>query len=160
MPAERGFQKLGGRKLPSVLAGGDPYGGNYGAFEKETMGQPSSSVRDSFPEAGARNLSGSSFYRDSQGFHGDMAGGLGSPTLPPSRTGSPVTRDFAGREDKTFGEGLAVMRPGPARTPVQQNASVTSLNRTPTPRVASPDAVGRSLSIHDASRGSRFTESV
>jgi len=55
--SERGFYRVSGRKLPSVLqSGGDGYGGGIDT----------------------NTLSGSSFYRDSQGFYG----GPGSPTSP------------------------------------------------------------------------------
>jgi len=64
--SERGFYRVSGRKLPSVLqTGGDGYGGG---------------VHDS-------TLSGSSFYRDSTGFYG----GPGSP--PPTSFPPPPERD-------------------------------------------------------------------
>ncbi|MCJ1365185.1 SMP-30 gluconolaconase LRE domain protein [Acarospora aff. strigata] len=145
-PSERGFQNLGGRKLPSVFtAGRDGYGGGY---DKDTM-------------------SGSSFYRDSQGFYG----GPGSPTAPafagpssgPSGHGlSPVT-DVRDKE-------VAVMRPSPARTPVTSAGGFEGLPSPPrapsTPRGTPPpaigtyprDAIGRSRPSFNGSRGSKFTE--
>ena len=58
--SERGFYRVSGRKLPSVLqTGGDGYGG----------GMPHDST-----------MSGTSFYTDSQGFYG--GGGPSSPPLP------------------------------------------------------------------------------
>jgi hypothetical protein len=65
--SERGFYRVSGRKLPSVLqSGGDGYGG--GIDDNNT-------------------LSGSSFYRDSRGFYG----GPGSPSLP--LAGASMQRD-------------------------------------------------------------------
>ncbi|KAI9871371.1 MAG: hypothetical protein M1830_002977 [Pleopsidium flavum] len=145
-PSERGFQNLGGRKLPSVFStGGNGYGGGY---DKET-------------------LSGSSFYRDSQGFYG----GPGSPSAP----------GFAGPSSGPSGHGLAtgpdagdkevaVMRPSPARTPVTSQGGFGVLPGTPrgpsTPKGTPPppigtnprDAIGRSRPSFNGSRGSRFTE--
>jgi len=65
--SERGFYRVSGRKLPSVLqSGGDGYGGSID--ETNTLHE-------------------SSFYRDSQGFYG----GPGSPSL--SVAGASIQRD-------------------------------------------------------------------
>lgn len=146
-PSERGFQNLGGRKLPSVFtSGGDGYGGGY---DKET-------------------LSASSFYRDSQG---NFYGGAGSPTGPgfagpstgPSGLGTSAGTDARNKE-------VAVMRPSPARTPVTSPGGFGVLPSPPrgpsTPRVATPPAIGsnprdyfgRSRPSFTGSRGSKFTE--
>jgi hypothetical protein len=80
--SERGFYRVSGRKLPSVLqTGGDGYGGGVGVDQRDT-------------------LSGASFYRDSQGFYG----GLGSPALqnPSQRdSGVPVMRPSPARTPVT-----------------------------------------------------------
>ena len=81
--SERGFYRVSGRKLPSVLqTGGDGYGG---------------SMLDN-------TLSGSSFYRDSHGFYG----GPGTPTFPALETqresgqiGTPVMRPSPARTPVT-----------------------------------------------------------
>lgn len=146
-PSERGFQNLGGRKLPSVFtAGGDGFGGGYA---KET-------------------LSESSFYRDSRG---NFYGGAGSPQAPgfagssagPSGRGASAGTDSRDKE-------VAVMRPGPARTPVTSPGGFESLpsppRGPPTPRGTPPppigsnprDAIGRSPPSFNGSRGSKFTE--
>ncbi|KIW16153.1 hypothetical protein PV08_06204 [Exophiala spinifera] len=204
--SERGFQRIAGRKIAPVLSsGGDPYGGNYGAFEKEAEAGPSD------PLHGAeRSLAGASFYRDHDGFYGGK--GNHSPTFPPSPTtaasggkagelpfglaglGSTV-RDFAG----TIGsdsqtslnapsrpEGIAVMRPSPARTPVTLSPAASSIRLPiqPPPTLdedAPPlptglnipgqmqrDGVGRSLASQDGSHisrssgrsGTRFVENI
>ncbi|KIX01946.1 uncharacterized protein Z518_07885 [Rhinocladiella mackenziei CBS 650.93] len=148
--AERGFQRIAGRKIAPVLSnGGDPYGGNYGAFEKESLAGPSDPSSNQ-----ERGLSGASFYRDSQGFYGGK--GNQSPTLPPSpttattgtRTGDMTTtagttssaRDFVepitpmARNSSQISltmpsrpEGYAVMRPSPARTPVTLSPAASSI---------------------------------
>merc|ERR1712093_812124 len=122
--SERGFYRVSGRKLPSALqSGGDGYGG--GIMESNT-------------------LSGSSFYRDSQGFYG----GPGGPSSPP--VGLSMTRD----------SGIPIMREGPARTPVTEQGpfAVPPASLTPPPR--RPDVVGRSHPSFDGSQRSRFTEEV
>lgn len=147
-PSERGFQNLGGRKLPSVLAaGGDGYGGGY---DKET-------------------LSGSSFYRDSQGLHGGpgspSASGFAGPSAGPLDHGARKVVDAGDKE-------VAIMRPSPARTPVTSQGAFEVLpsptrgptipRATPTPPppigIITRDAIGRSRPSFNGSRGSRFTE--
>ena len=153
--SERGFQNLGGRKIESVLtSGGSGYGDPRPAGAKET-------------------LSGSSFYRDSQGFYGGpgypvstagAAGVASSATAmgaagPSGQSSAPTERD----------KEVAVMRPGPARTPVtlQSGFAVPGIlrgtstpPRTPPPPPRPRDGVGRSHPSLDGSRGSRFTENV
>ena len=171
---EVGFQKLGGRKIAPVLtSGGDQYGGNYGAFEKDAAS--SSAARG----PGGGNLSGASFYRDSQGFYGGPGSAPGTPAGSSANLPGPSgARDFADPGHPP--EGVAVMRPSPARTPVTSVGGVPSREPTPggqphTPQRersrdpmaaaevggrAGPDALGRSLSSFDGSRGSKFTERV
>lgn len=123
--SERGFYRVSGRKLPSVLqTGGDGYGG--GINEPNT-------------------LSGSSFYRDSQGFYGGSGtAAAGTSTRPES--------------------GVPVMRPSPARTPVTQQGPFSAAAAAPaplTPPPPRPDLVGRSHPSQDGSHvSSRFTEEV
>ncbi|KAJ9608460.1 hypothetical protein H2200_007448 [Cladophialophora chaetospira] len=180
--SERGFQRIAGRKIAPVIGGGgDPYGGNYGAFDKDAGVGPSD-----LPE---RGLSGASFYQDNRGFYGGK--GLQTPPIPSSpttattsaaktgdisATGGPSssTRDFAGPRaanssqisltTPTRPEGYAVMRPSPARTPVTLSPSASSIrlpiqqpptlgdDAPPVPRI---DGVGRSLASQDGSRVSR-----
>jgi hypothetical protein len=124
--SERGFYRVSGRKLPSVLqTGGDGYGGGIN-------------------DINANTLSGSSFYRDSQGFYG----GPGSPSFPP--VGTSTQRD----------SGVPVMRPSPARTPVTEHGPFSSVPPPPTPPIRRPDVLGRSHPSQDGSHTSRFTEEV
>ena len=125
--SERGFYRVSGRKLPSVLqSGGDGYGGGN---------------LDDLP------LSGTSFYRDSQGIYGG-----------PAR--SPVPPLDINRESGQFG--TPVMRPSPARTPVTEQApfSMASPPAGLHPLPPRLDALGRSRPSQDGSHASRFTEEV
>ncbi|EXJ73037.1 uncharacterized protein A1O5_04186 [Cladophialophora psammophila CBS 110553] len=149
--SERGFQRIAGRKIAPVLSsGGDPYGGNFGAFEKDAGIGPSD-----VPQIPERGLSGASFYQDNRGFYG----GKGTPT-PPQMPSSPTTattnartgdlstpaettsstRDFAEPHAPSVlnssqislttpsrPEGFAVMRPSPARTPVTLSPAASSI---------------------------------
>jgi len=191
--SERGFQRIAGRKIAPVIgSGSDQFGGNYGAFERDfAEGRLTEGAHSSSQAALANNedsaLADQSFYRDSQGFYG----GKGDPrpsssTLVPSSlvhtrgsTRDPANTDSIGedlREEAT--EGYAVMRPSPARTPMTNSPSNSSLRlpiqqgpsmepgAPPTPALPPyligrrQDGVGRSLGSQDGSRGSRFTESV
>ncbi|PWY84485.1 hypothetical protein BO94DRAFT_100769 [Aspergillus sclerotioniger CBS 115572] len=150
-PSERGFQKISGRKIPSVLqSGGDGYGGGFEpgsptASEPSTIFSPSSPVQPRSPA-----------------------------TQPPLTTpyGMPLDASYT-REAEESG-GMVVFRPSPARTPVT-SASASLSNEPGAPRIVSqvivpgalsptmpkrPDALGRSHPSFDGSRGSRFTESI
>ncbi|KPI43841.1 uncharacterized protein AB675_6262 [Cyphellophora attinorum] len=133
--SERGFQKIAGRKIAPVLStGGDGFGGDYGAFSKEAGGSAAGHQRNE------SNLTGSSFYRDSRGFYGGR--GTDTPTYPPSPTigsgeekpGPSSTRDFAASGPRTPSqvsvgqpEGMAALRPSPARTPVTISPAPSSI---------------------------------
>lgn len=137
--SERGFYRVSGRKLPSVLqAGGDgftdPTANPFGNQNRvSTMSDESVAYRDSQaffsqpgPEAGAGRLA------------------LGSPMRPVS--------------------GVPIMRSGPAKTPVTESNPFAD----PLPDLQKPpslDPIGRSLGSQDGSRGSRgsgsrFTEEI
>jgi hypothetical protein len=138
---ERGFQKLGGRKIESVLvSGGDGYGG--------------------LAPGSAGNVSSSSFYRDSQGTYGgpgslrsSLAVGPASPPQSPSRVGA---YDSSGLDKE-----VAVLRSGPARSPGFVASSPRGANTLSqhSPLVP-PDPLGRSHPSLDGSRGSKFAENL
>lgn len=207
-PSERGFQNFGGRKLESVLSSrGDGYGepgpssasgpaAGFGSTPSVARGQGfGHSPGPSEPET----LSGSSFYRDSQGFYGGKEADSGSvpsslmvgpsspprssPTYPPPPAGGIPPEGFGGATRAT--SEIAVMRPGPARTPVTNQPGFIPMRNpprpprsTPSPRPPRstpssrtgpistspvprpPDELGRSHPSFDGSRGSRFTEEV
>lgn len=223
-PSERGFQKISGRKLPSVLAsGGDGYGGtgagaatgpraasaaggiapraagsvdaaagsstwataNSSAEPARPVNKDGNVPSSQAPPAGLapglrpttpHSLSGSSFYRDSQGFYGgvvtedsnrDDNDVSSSPSNSPSY---PTPLNIAGMGSSSTR--LPHTRPGPARTPVI-NEPATIPIRTPSrarqqaprraqgtssPQNLSRDGLGRSHPSQDGSRGSRFRE--
>ncbi|KAI9806280.1 MAG: hypothetical protein M1825_006395 [Sarcosagium campestre] len=99
-----------------------------------------------------RTLSETSFY-DSQGFY------AGSPSGPSAAPARPESHG----DGRT--EGVAVMRPSPARTPVTAQAPYSAFptppsGNSPVRRPLPSDALGRSHASLDGSRGSRFTEDV
>ncbi|RVX70558.1 hypothetical protein B0A52_05209 [Exophiala mesophila] len=176
--SERGFQRIAGRKIAPVLGvdGGDPYGGNYGAFEKDTGGDLNDPL-----QGGERGLSGASFYRDSQGFYG--GNGTHSPTFPPSPTietagtstgGTPTARGASSEKGFTGAytpvnmnasqmslgspsrpDGYAFIRPSPARTPVTLSPAASSIRlpiqQTPVMDEQAPP-LPMGLSIHGITR--------
>jgi hypothetical protein len=97
--SERGFYRVSGRKLPSVLhSGGDGYGGGYGA---------------------GNTLSGSSFYKDSPGLY-DGTGGPSSPTIGITierDSGVPIMRPGPARTPVTEPGPFASMVPAPLNLP-------------------------------------------
>ncbi|MCJ1274375.1 hypothetical protein MMC21_002171 [Puttea exsequens] len=132
-PSEKGFQKISGRKLPSVLAsGGDGYGDARGTTGPSrppgaggrslTPGQgPHAGLGPGLRPSPPHSLSGSSFYRDSHGFYGGVA--------PTSANDAADTTENSSSPSPQFSAPLAVagrgatgelpnIRPSPARTPV------------------------------------------
>lgn len=162
-PSERGFQKISGRKLPSVLAsGGDGWGdspaagpaaGSTGAAAGLGMAAGVAKGRSPFddPLPGQRpspphSLSGSSFYRDSHGFYGgvvpeEQTEASSSPGSSSSPTYFAPLGASAGRSNVPLGHGspsrrdeAAQMRPGPARTPVINQPGFGSIRGGAPPR--------------------------
>ncbi|RDW89343.1 hypothetical protein BP6252_01375 [Coleophoma cylindrospora] len=128
--SERGFYRVSGRKLPSVLqTGGDGYGG------------------EPFEGGPTNTLNGTSFYRDSQGF----CGGAGTVEEVRHTGANPVRASNVG--------GVPIMRPSPARTPVTSPGPFVFPSPPTTPS-NEPDRVGRSLASQDGSHPSKFTEEV
>lgn len=154
-PSERGFQKISGRKLPSVLhSGGDGYGNTPAGQAGPSTGSGAQAVAPGQgpyaglappmrPSSPQRSLSGSSFYRDSHGFYGGVvpADSASSPTDPSSSPLSssptfpaPPSADApfagAGKSPGVSSPGVPNIRPGPARQPVIQQGGVVPM-RTP-----------------------------
>lgn len=163
-PSERGFQNFGGRKLESVLSSrGDGYGepgpssaaGTSAAGTSAAVGSSAGipqgqSLGHSPGPSEQETLSGSSFYRDEQGFYG----GKSSPSSMVLRTDSPST-SFpsylppvgAGLPPESIGEygrrsEIAFMRPGPARTPVTNQPGFTPMRNAPRPPRNTPSPRG------------------
>lgn len=135
--SERGFQKVSGRKIPSVLrSGGDGYGGGL----EGAAGEPSSSRPQQSPT-----------YSPTRPPHG-----LQPPSAPPPvhAHGAALDSSYTREQDELH------VRPSPARTPASStNVSADNVTSVRHPSQV-PDLVGRSRPSLDESRGSRFTESI
>ncbi|KAF2656160.1 hypothetical protein K491DRAFT_704146 [Lophiostoma macrostomum CBS 122681] len=146
--AERGFQRISGRKLPSAFSEGM-------TSEQFARGQGT--------------LSGSSFYTDDQGFYGgpgDLAAAAAANKEFGKETGEPSATGAMGRKERIM--------PSPARTPVihhpddaptwgtSRNGGGSTLSPPVSPNPDHPaiGTLGRSHPSHDGSRSSRFTENV
>lgn len=145
-PAERGFTRVSGRKLPSAFS--------------EGMSSPPPNMPLTGHES--RNLSSTSFYRDSDGFYGGP--GPGSPTSPELATDAEKEK--------------MMMSPGPARTPTVHPGGPYLLSPGATPPMSPPGfgyapgsppgtagnigniGRGETPTSFDGSRGSKFTEEV
>ncbi|KAL8714135.1 MAG: hypothetical protein Q9220_001863 [cf. Caloplaca sp. 1 TL-2023] len=176
------FGSAGAISAPGPASGRGPPPGSIPII----TAAPGSAPGHSSPES----LGGSSFYRDSQGFYGgpgpssspsqgqgqpapepasnssSMFVGPGSPPQSPTHPPPPITVQTP--------EGVPVMRPGPARTPVTTQGGLSPLRGPPRPQRNTPpppqipgtiqerprDGVGRSHPSMDGSRGSRFAENI
>ncbi|KAA8646295.1 hypothetical protein EYZ11_007716 [Aspergillus tanneri] len=146
--SERGFQKISGRKIPSVLqSGGDGYGGGFEAISptaSEPSMSPASPVHPRSPTA-----------------------------QPPPSVPYGMQLDTSYTRETEESDPMVIFRPSPARTPVAGSASA-SLSNEPMgsraiPQVSGvlsptipkrPDMLGRSHPSFDGSRGSRFSENL
>lgn len=146
--SERGFQKISGRKIPSVLTyGGDGYGGGY--------------------ETGSPTISEPSMTTAVPGSPVNPRSPL---TQPPPSTPFGMPLDVSYTRETEENDPVMYMRASPARTPVTSTASMSSVSApiniprqshsslSPIPQ--RPDTLGRSHPSFDGSRGSRFTESL
>ncbi|KAF3491717.1 A-agglutinin anchorage subunit [Arthroderma uncinatum] len=171
-PAQRGFQKIGGRKLTSVLeTGGDGYDDKFGTDEKRLIASPE---RAGFgKETGSRSAAaagGDSSF--GAGLHKELGLGQQLSRSPPT---SAMAMDRPLSDESTYSERVA-FRPSPARTPVAtpiESAMRGGISTTPQSGIVAPseplpsiippsvrDGIGRSLAAADGSRASRFTEGV
>ncbi|BDD57055.1 hypothetical protein MPDQ_007401 [Monascus purpureus] len=143
--SERGFQKISGRKIPSVLqSGGDGYGGGLEGISptiSPMSGDPSSSRSVRPPQSPPQS----------------------PPSQPPPTRpfGVPLDTSFT-RESSAESNAVVVIRPSPARTPLSSTVSVVSPEHMSPARPSSqrPDLLGRSRPSLDGSRSSRFTEGI
>ncbi|KAF7157867.1 hypothetical protein CNMCM5623_002301 [Aspergillus felis] len=148
--SERGFQKISGRKIPSVLqSGGDGYGGGF-EQGSPTASEPSMSLPPGSPVQPRSVIS------------------QPPPSMP---YGMPLDVSYTREADEA--ESVVVFRPSPARTPVASSTNVSIVNVPAASRAIPqpggtlsptmpqrPDGLGRSHPSFDGSRGSRFTESL
>ena len=132
-PGERGFQKISGRKIPPALStGGDGYGDGV---EDELVPELKGPNLDAEAASPVSPRSPAGFTRTGNG-NGDRAG---------SDAGSSHDDDYV-EESRD----VVDLPPAPP--------AASSLS--PSSSFVRPDALGRSLSRHDGSRSSRFTESI
>ncbi|EAW09758.1 uncharacterized protein ACLA_039740 [Aspergillus clavatus NRRL 1] len=148
--SERGFQKISGRKIPSVLqSGGDGYGGGFDQGSPTTS-EPSMNFQSGSPVQPRSPIS------------------QPPPSMP---YGMPLDVSYTRETDEP--DSVVVFRPSPARTPVASSTNVSMVavpaasRAVPQPlgalsptRPQRPDVLGRSHPSFDGSRGSRFTESL
>lgn len=152
--SEKGFHRVSGRKIPSVLStGGDQFGGSYGAFdEKVGMAVSSYPIPISHASQGHNHdLSESSFYHDSEGvyigngrptsrsapttpiygvmFHNQAADRPRRPSLKHEHSYQMDNLTRAITSDAGMGrpDGFAVIRNSPARTPMTQSPNTSSI---------------------------------
>ena len=145
--SERGFQKISGRKIPSVLtSGGDGYGGGF------DTGSPTVSEMTAPPRSPVIPHSPAS--------------------QPPPSTpfGMPLDVNYTREAEET--DPAIFVRSSPAKTPVTGTGtpSISSVSapiniprvppRTLSPAMSSRPDTLRSNPSYDGSRGSRFTESL
>lgn len=176
-PSERGFYRVSGRKIAPVL-GGPAVGGPGDGYRGTTLSETSFYFDDGAPQAGPSAIRPMSPTSPTNRGGGVGMGGGDGAAAAVGRPGSAAgigtaigsgvgavtaagvcTVTGTGAEDE-----VAVMRPGPARTPLTAQGPY---GRLQTPPVAAPrrplggmDGIGRSHASQDGSRGSRFTEDV
>ncbi|PKX92207.1 uncharacterized protein P174DRAFT_433594 [Aspergillus novofumigatus IBT 16806] len=103
--SERGFQKISGRKIPSVLqSGGDGYGGGFDQGSP-TASEPSMSLAPGSPVQPRSVIS------------------QPPPSMP---YGMPLDVSYTRETDEP--ESVVVFRPSPARTPVASSTNVSVVN--------------------------------
>ena len=173
---ERRFQRIAGRKIAPVLqSGGDPYGGNYGAFEKETRAGPSSvgdgaaatlgttseavrlapgnprprSPGDISTLGGGRDLAGSTFYSDSRGFYG---GPDGSGRHTPTESVAPPPLPFASDTRGVARASMIESEPGSGREVSPEGRAVIRPSPARTPVTSSPNPSNTQLPIQGVDR--------
>ncbi|KZF24145.1 hypothetical protein L228DRAFT_266507 [Xylona heveae TC161] len=136
-PSQRGFEKISGRKLPSIFSPG---------------------AGDGFPTSSRETFAGSSIYGEEPGFYG-TGGATESPYVDTGAFEHQVHPPA-----NWMAEEVAMMRPSPGRSPVPHQGAGFA---TPSPRTSPvpkrplpPDGLGRSHPSHDGSRSSRFTENI
>ncbi|KAL1884983.1 hypothetical protein Plec18167_001640 [Paecilomyces lecythidis] len=154
-PSERGFQKISGRKIPSVLrTGGDGYGSGG---EEEIVPGAAASSTDLSPRPGHLPTAPTIVETTAEGDEHSIQSDQYEPPLSATTT----------RASDVDREGVFI-RPSPARSPMASSVNLPASGQsTPTQQAMRatsiprrPDLIGRSHPSWDGSRGSRFTESI
>jgi hypothetical protein len=113
---ERGFTRVSGRKLPSAFSEGMSSPGGSGGLASPGPPPTMPLTSPEYNISQERNLSSTSFYRDSQGFYGGQGG---SPAV--AGAGAAVLHELPDSPSPDRGspspEGDIALSPGPQRTP-------------------------------------------
>lgn len=158
-PSERGFTRVSGRKLPSQFSPGM----TSSSPPPPEMPLAAAGMRSPDPNDHERNLSATSFYRDSDGFYG----GTGAPVNTTSAYGTQGATDSRGPFDAhspspsesledargpTPEEVNMTLSPGPQRTPTVHRGGPYTLS--PSSTVPSTPAMPLSPAIPSSGVGS------
>ncbi|OJD13372.1 hypothetical protein AJ78_06161 [Emergomyces pasteurianus Ep9510] len=180
--SERGFQKVSGRKITSVLeSGGDGYDDPFGATG-EKLYYETTAAASTVGETGSPTTITPIVPPFSSGFQPRPSISRNGTSRSAGLIAQPLHAPPLGRPPSQESDSSAhvVFRPSPARTPLTSSADVTtasalatsgsialhpppheSLPRLPVHRrISGQDAIGRSMASSDGSRASRFTEGI
>lgn len=144
-PAERGFVKVSGRKLPPAIGGPRP---EFGSMKSNAQSSSYTGEDSGLGASGrSRSSHGRSRYSTStvQGAANPFASPPSSPTGPGP---APASRLRETADTDSIEEMRAPPKPPPPRPIYNRQLSLGT------------DGVGRSHPSHDGSRGSRFTEDI
>lgn len=125
-PSERGFTRVSGRKLPSQFSAG--MSSSSPPPPSMPLAAPGARTPDALDADHERNLSSTSFYRDSDGFYGGEGTHIAAAARHHSQAGAPGTYDFTGHSpspseslENPAARGPSpeemMLSPGPRRTP-------------------------------------------
>ncbi|KAL9076667.1 MAG: hypothetical protein Q9157_003584 [Trypethelium eluteriae] len=172
-PPERGFQRVSGRKIPSMFSGARPDSDPINPFaDPMPSSVPTSYYRDSegsFGMGGDAPGAGPAAVAGAAGVAG--AGPSGAHDLPSDESVAPEAAATDAAEQEKFMPGPArvpVIHPGGPYSPAATSAAAPGLDGvdaserllTPASATVGPGTLGRSHPSMDGSRGSRFTENV
>ncbi|EEH20268.1 hypothetical protein PABG_02527 [Paracoccidioides brasiliensis Pb03] len=181
-PGERGFKKVSGRKITSVLeSGGDGYDDPFGTMGEKLYFELGTATKGTEPPPSPPPIILPSPSPPLPSFKLHTSSISRSGTISQPFPAPPLGRPPSQESDSSA---QIVFRPSPARTPQTSTPDVTStagletsgafashpsLPRGPLPRlpsypsyrrVSGTDGIGRSMASSDGSRASRFTEAV
>lgn len=158
-PSERGFTRVSGRKLPSAFSGGMSSEGE-GSRQQQQQSPPGMPLTGSPPDE--RNLSSTSFYRDSQGFYGGDGAVDRSSTSPTSATSPTSPTSPSSNAPIHTGPEMMTMSPGPQRQPQVHSGGPYYLSPGVDMASSPPGAAAQFARSDTPSslRNSRFTEDM
>lgn len=158
-PSERGFTRVSGRKLPSAFSGGMS-SDEAGSHQQRQQSPPGMPLTGSPPDE--RNLSSTSFYRDSQGFYGGDGTAGRSSTSPTSATSPTSPTSPSSNAPIHPGPEMMTMSPGPQRQPQVHSGGPYTMSPG-LDMASSPSGAAAQFARSDTPsslRNSRFTEDM